>query len=184
MATHDNLPRISDLELHSVTGEAIGVPDPEKLVHLQFRRHAGCPICNVHLRSFAARREEIEAADIREVVFFHSPADELRRHTADLPLAVIADPDKRYYNQFGVRTSRRALLDPRSWGAIARGSALIALGRLRGPAVKQDNGRHGLPADLLIDTNGDVIAAKYGVHADDQWSVDELLTHARDAAAR
>jgi hypothetical protein len=29
-----------------------------------------------------------------------------------------------------------------------------------------------------------VIAAKYGKHANDQWSVDELLAHARDAARR
>ncbi|WP_259464520.1 hypothetical protein [Streptomyces sp. TLI_171] len=25
------------------------------LLHLQFRRFAGCPVCNLHLRSFAVR---------------------------------------------------------------------------------------------------------------------------------
>lgn len=33
----------------------------------------------------------------------------------------------------------------------------------------------GLPADLLIAADGRVVAAKYGSHAYDQWSVDELL---------
>ena len=33
----------------------------------------------------------------------------------------------------------------------------------------------GLPADFLIDPGGRVV----GRHANDQWSVDELLTHAR-----
>jgi hypothetical protein len=33
----------------------------------------------------------------------------------------------------------------------------------------------GLPADLLIGSDGRVLATKYGSHADDQWSVDELL---------
>ena len=35
------------------------------------------------------------------------------------------------------------------------------------------------PADILIDTNGMVIDAKYGKHAGDQWSVDELLHYAK-----
>jgi hypothetical protein len=33
----------------------------------------------------------------------------------------------------------------------------------------------GLPADFLLDPDGTVVAAHYGRHADDQWSVDELL---------
>ena len=118
------------------------------------------------------------------MVFFHSPADELREHTADLPFAAIADPDKRYYREFGVESGRRALLDPRAWGAIIRGTALTTLGRFRAPATRQEGGHLGLPADFLIDTRGTVVAAKYGEHADDQWSVDELLALARDVSSR
>jgi hypothetical protein len=36
----------------------------------------------------------------------------------------------------------------------------------------------GLPADFLIAPDGRVRTCKYGAHADDQWSVDELLMHA------
>ncbi|MCW2651784.1 MAG: hypothetical protein JWR32_2760 [Mycobacterium sp.] len=43
---------------------------------------------------------------------FHSAADELRRHTADLRFATIADPDKRYYREFGVEAGARASPDP------------------------------------------------------------------------
>jgi hypothetical protein len=32
-----------------------------------------------------------------------------------------------------------------------------------------------MPADFLIGADGAVVARKYGEHADDQWSVDELL---------
>ncbi|HEY9304468.1 MAG TPA: peroxiredoxin-like family protein [Mycobacterium sp.] len=163
-------------EFVSVSGESIPVPDPERLVHLQFRRHAGCPICNLHLASVARRHDEISAAGVREVVFFHSSADELREHTAGLPFSTIADPTKRFYREFGVESSSRALLDPRAWGAIIRGTTLIAFGRYRAPAMKQEHGRRSLPADILVDSQGAVIAAKYGKHADDQWSVDELLT--------
>jgi hypothetical protein len=41
------------------------------------------------------------------------------------------------------------------------------------------NGNLGLPADLLIAGDGRVVAVKYGTHAYDQWSVDELLGAAR-----
>jgi AhpC/TSA family len=172
--------QISDLELRSVTGEQIHVPDPERLVHLQFRRFAGCPICNLHLQSIVQRHNEIKAAGIREVAFFHSPADELAKHTAELPFVTVADPDKRYYRQFGVESSPRAILHPRAWGASIRGMALTIRGRFRAPTVHQDGGHLGLPADFLIDSNGRVIAEKRGTHAYDQWSVDELLAHARD----
>ncbi|UQS22583.1 AhpC/TSA family protein [Amycolatopsis thermalba] len=171
-----------EFELVTVTGERVRVPDPGRLVHLQFRRFAGCPICNLHLRSVVQRHDEIAAAGIREVVFFHSPADELRDY--DLPFAVVADPEKRYYREFGVESGRRALLHPRTWGAILRGSALTLLGKYRPPAARQEGGRLGLPADFLIDPTGRVIAAKHGEHAYDQWPVDELLALARTAVVR
>lgn len=167
--------------LPTVTGAAVTLHDPQWLTHLQFRRFAGCPICNLHLQAFVRRHDEVCAAGVREVVFFHSPADELRAHTDGLPFAVIADPDKRHYRAFGVESDVRAVIDPRAWGAIARGVAATARGRFRAPAARQPGGRLGLPADFLVDPAGAVIAAKYGAHADDQWSVDELLDLARAA---
>ncbi|MFC3574603.1 peroxiredoxin-like family protein [Streptomyces yaanensis] len=165
--------------LEPVFGGPVAVPDPDRLIHLQFRRFAGCPVCNLHLRSVVQRHTEIEAAGVREVVVFHSPAEELARHTADFPFAVIADPGKRLYAEFGVESSPRALLSPRAWGpivlAILRGSRELARGREHAPAARQPGGRLGLPGDFLIAPDGRVVAARYGEHAYDQWSVNELL---------
>lgn len=173
--------------LTPVSGPAVAVPDPGRLVHLQFRRFAGCPVCNMHLRSVVRRHAEIEAAGIREVVVFHSPAEELARHTAGLPFAVVADPDRRLYVEFGVEAAPRALLDPRAWGpivrAVLRGTWETARGRERLPAGSPHGGRLGLPADFLIAGDGRVIARKYGEHAYDQWPVDELLELAAAATA-
>lgn len=179
--------RLGPRDLTPVFGPPLPVPDPARLVHLQFRRFAGCPVCNLHLRSFARRHAEIEAAGIREVVVFHSPAEELRAHTADLPFAVVADPDKRLYVEFGVESAPRALLDPRVWGpilrAVLRSTWTILRGRERPPASRPHGGRLGLPADFLIAADGGVLAAKYGEHAYDQWGVGELLELA-DAVRR
>jgi peroxiredoxin len=169
-------------ELLAVSGERVSVPDPEHLIHLQFRRFAGCPVCNLHLRSVVARHSELVAAGVREVVFFHSPAAELREHVLDLPFAVVADPDKRLYREFGVESGRRALFDPRAWGAIVRGILRdlgpMLRGRRPAPAIRPHGGRLGLPADLLVAPDGRVLAAKYGEHAYDQWPVDEILAYA------
>ncbi|MFJ6195996.1 peroxiredoxin-like family protein [Micromonospora sp. NPDC092111] len=173
--------------LDPVAGTPVAIPDPARLVHLQFRRFAGCPVCHLHLRSIVRRHAEIEAAGVREVVVFHSPADELREYANELPFTLIADPDKRLYREFGVESSRRSLLDPRAWLPILRAVLRSTWGLLRGrerpPAARQPHGRLGLPADFLIAPDGRVLASRYGAHSYDQWTVDELLTLATSADA-
>lgn len=174
-------------ELTPMSGSPVALTGHDGLIHLQFRRFAGCPVCNLHLRSVVARHAEIEAAGVREVVIFHSTAEDLAEHVGGLPFAVVADPDKRLYQAFGVESARRALLDPRAWGPIVAGVMRTTAGQIRGreraPSLMPRGGRWGLPADLLIAGDGQVVAAKYGDHAYDQWPVDEFLRlAARDNA--
>lgn len=172
---------VSDRRLVTISGGSVRIPD-DRLVHLQFRRFAGCPVCDLHLRSVARRHAELAVAGVREVVVFHSTAEELLPHAVDLPFDVIADPDKRLYAEFGVESGTRALLDPRTWLPIMRGIFLSLLAVLRKrqpmPSVNPHGGRFGLPADFLIASNGRALACKYGEHAYDQWSVDEVLAFA------
>ena len=172
--------RVTDLHLTSVTdGSSVPVPDPDRLVHLQLRRFAGCPICHLHLRAFVRRHADLESARIREVVVFHSTADELRPHVTGLPFVAVADPDRQLYRRFGVDPSPRALLDPRAWPgivrAVAAGTVEVLRGRAHLPSRRPTGGRLGRPADLLIAPDGEVLARRYGAHADDQWSIDEVL---------
>ena len=158
--------------LHGIDGEPIAIPDPRGArIHLQFRRYAGCPICSLHLRSFTARNDELLQVGVREVVVFHSSAAELRQ-VHRLPFALIADPDKLLYAEFRVGTSPRAVLDPRVWPTAVRA---VARGASADPRIGRHSGSFGLPADFLIAPEGRLLAVNYGVHADDQWSVDELL---------
>jgi len=148
-------------------------------VHLQFARFAGCPICNLHLRSFVRRSGEIAGAGIREIVVFHSSDEKLRKYESDLPFTLIGDPGKRLYRQFGVESALRALVHPRMWPLWPRfiwNNLRTAVGpqHLLAP-VTPAGGLTGLPADFLIASDGTVIAAKYGKYAYDQWSVDDLL---------
>lgn len=163
--------------LVTTESKPVPIPDAKSLVHLQFRRFAGCPFCSVHLRSIVRRHDEILAAGIREVVAFRSTAAALQRHHADTPFAVIPDPMGQLYKEFGVGSGLRALLNPRAL-LMALPNVIRVLPRLPG-MPPSGRGALGLPADFLIATDGRVLACQYGSHADDQWSVDELLALAR-----
>ena len=166
--------RIERLDLIAVTGEPVPVPDPARLVHLQLRRFAGCPICHLHLRAVARRHHEITSAGVTEVVVFASTGRDLLPYAGELPFLLVADPGRALYRRFGAEPSLRALLHPAAWPAALRGL------RVSTPARRKlTSAVLGLPADLLIAPDRTILAAKMGRHADDQWSVDDLLTLAR-----
>ena len=58
-----------------------------------------------------------------------------------------------------------------------RARTLVARGAF-GP-LTPSGGLFGLPADFLIAPDGRLAALKYGQNAYDQWTVDELLEHAK-----
>ncbi len=170
------------LDLTAASGRLVTIPDPGgDFVHLQLRRFAGCPICNLHLRSIVARFDEIRSHGIREVVVFHSSVAELAKYEADLPFPLIADPARQFYRRFGVERGPRSLLRPRALRAAIVGQT-AAFGKRStmrsafGP-INPAGGPFGLPADFLIAPDGRLSALKYGRHAYDQWTVDELLEH-------
>jgi peroxiredoxin len=168
-------------ELVNIHGRPLKIPHTERLTHLQFRRYAGCPACNVHLRSIARRHDDILAAGIREVVVFHSKRETMLQFQGELPFAAIADPAQKLYAEFGVgKMSPLSALDPRSWRAVYR--ALTRSPNLRGAMGKGED-HMGLPADFLIGPDGVILAAKYGAYVDDHWSVDDLLALARTPTA-
>ncbi len=166
-------------ELADIHGEPVRIPDIARLTHLQFRRYAGCPACNVHLRSIVRRHDEILAAGVREVVVFHSRREVMLEFQGELPFAAIADPEKKLYAAFGVgQMSWLSAFDPRSWRAVYR--ALTRSPSLRG-AMGRGEAHMGLPADFLIGADGAVLAATYGEYVDDHWSVDDILDLARSS---
>ncbi|MBZ4395190.1 peroxiredoxin-like family protein [Myxococcus sp. MISCRS1] len=146
------------------------------LTHLQFRRFAGCPICNLHVRRFAAARERLEAEGVHPVAFFHSTEASMRPYQGDLPFPVVPDPERRWYRHFGVEQSRVSALHPRAMLAAVKGLASVPSNPFAG-----EGGAQGLPADFLLDATGRVLALHRGRHADDHWEVEDVLALARTA---
>lgn len=171
---------ITPLALTSIQDVAINIPATGQLTHLQFRRFAGCPICNLHIQSFFSRADELDKAGIQEVIVFHSSKENMLNHDAginskDTPFAMIADPKKALYKQFGLQNSWRALFSLSAFISAIKGMFSHGVGMPENLETELV-----VPADFLIDEHGKIVALSYGKHADDQWSVDELLQLARN----
>ena len=171
------MPRLSvgqtiDMQnLETINSTFIDIPFKTQITHLQFRRFSGCPICTLHLQSFVQRHIDLVDRGIHEVAVFHSSKDVLLTYEAITPFAIIADPNKQLYQQFGVEKSVASVFHPAALSAAVRGFIKY---RFR-PSEKFES-YFGLPADFLIDKDGTVLACNYGKHADDHWSVDEVIT--------
>lgn len=161
---------IGPLAVQSIRDDRVEIPHTIRLTHLQFRRFAGCPMCNLHIQSFIHRYDDILANGIQTIAIFHSSKKAMIDHHSNAPFPLIADPEKKLYKQFGVESSFKSILSPKAWPSAVKG--LVRHG-LRLPEFGESV--IGLPADFLIDTHGRVLASQYGTHAYDQWTVDELL---------
>ncbi len=167
--------RAPSLDATTIHGLPVSVPGGRaRWVHLQFRRFAGCPVCNFHLMTMAKRQPEIEAAGVHQIVFFHSTPEEMMKYQAQLPFDCVADAGMHHYRRWGVQKSLRSLFHPR---VVLNGARWVLTQRRF--YRRAENGMIGLPADFLVDGEGIVRASKYGTHADDQWDVDELLSLVR-----
>jgi len=149
ISRRDGKARVGDifptLELTAASGQRVTIHDPGGgHVHLQLRRFAGCPICNLHPRSIVNRHDEIRSGGIWEVVVFHSTAKELAKHKGEMPFPLIPNPGRALYRQLGVEREPSSLL---SGGALRAAMAG--------------------PADFLIARDGRIAAVKYGKHAYD-----------------
>lgn len=162
--------RLKSLSMTTVRGKPLAVPDAgTPFTHLQFRRFTGCPICNTHVAAFRRRAEDIKAAGIHEVIFFHSEPDNIAKFQAQVPFDMVGDPQKKYYRQFGVESSLRGLFHPKVLWAALKGYLNLRVN------YKMGGGISSLPADFLVAADGTIVAAKYGEHYYDQWDVDELI---------
>ena len=169
-------------ELTTIRGDTVRIRT-DHLVHLQFRRFAGCPICRPpsSLDGHAQRR------DCRRRDPGGRRLSLLRRRPPSLcddsPSPSSAIPSGSCTGSSASRQPR-APCSTRAPGCQSSGCSA----RLSRESRDADSprrlscrraGQIGLPADVLVAGDGRVLASKYGVHAYDQWSVDELLELAR-----
>ncbi|WMW79646.1 peroxiredoxin-like family protein [Undibacterium cyanobacteriorum] len=161
---------VPETNWQDIQGVTLEVPHRTLWTHLQFRRYAQCPICNLHVRDFFRNHEKIHRAGIQEIIIFQSTREQLVSHLHDGNVHVIADPKRQLYQLFGVQNSMRSVLHPGAWWSAMKGAAKFGM-----HLPRNAESMFGMPADFLISPEGVIVEAHYGRHADDHWSVEDLI---------
>ncbi len=165
---------IDAFSLTDINGKIVKIPQANKIVHLQFRRFSGCPFCSVHIGQLKKRKAEIDNSGAVEIILFYSEDKYIKDNLSGMPFTLVGDPKRVWYNKFGVERSIKAVINPFAWPYGMKGFVL-KIGRILHMLPRKGESLVGLPAEFLIDSNGVLIEVKYGAHAYDQWTVDELL---------
>ncbi|MGD8380362.1 MAG: peroxiredoxin family protein [Gammaproteobacteria bacterium] len=161
-----------DFHTTDIYGEPFRLSDYlGKRVMLSFFRDAACPFCNFRIYELTHKYKAWQEQDLEVIAVFSDTADNVRRFVAKhpRPFKMLCDPDLAIYNQYGVEHSAMALLKalvfrmPR----ILRGIALGGRPR-RNPHVKL------VPADFLLDENGEVQEIWYGRNTSDHIPLERI----------
>jgi len=121
-----------------------------KPVLLSFFRNGACAICNLQVHKLIQKYPTHHAQGLEVIAIFESPRESVLEHVAkqDAPFPIIADPDARLYNLYGVETSEAkvtaAVKNPRH--------DLIQAAEAIGYKLTHEDGSNffRLPADFLI----------------------------------
>jgi peroxiredoxin Q/BCP len=85
----------------------------DKSVLIVFFRYAGCPWCNLAIHRLALEYPMLKRENCEVIAFVQSSSESVQeniydRHDLRPDFPIIADPEKKFYNLYGVRRSRQA----------------------------------------------------------------------------
>lgn len=149
-----------------------------KRVALSFFRDAACPFCNYRVYELTHKYHEWQEAGMEVVIVFSDTAKQVRKHIArhPRPFHMICDPKLKLYERYGVE---------KSWGALLKTLVLGLPETIRGIAKggRPTNNPHMnlVPADFLIDSDGQIVDAWYGTNMADHIPIDRLQDFAATA---
>jgi len=149
-------------------------------VLIAFFRHAGCPFCNTRVHNLQKSYVELKAKGLEMIFFFESGKDLLlksRFHKDISPIPLISDPDKVWYDAYGVESS--ALKSARSHFTSFFKQLFEA--KKKGLPVHWMAGEESIktiPAEFLMDERGIVRKVHYASGLRDRMSMEELMKFA------
>ena len=164
-------------EAEALTGKIVSLSDyKNKNFLIKFYRFATCPICNLHLRNFVRRFEDIQRQDLSVLCIFHSAISTMEKNlAASLPFQLLADPGKKIFRSYGVESSLGGMF---SWD-VMRDYFLAMRAGFPSGMLSHEGGIKGHPADFIINKDGKIVYSHYGRNYADSMSVDEVITIAR-----
>jgi thioredoxin-dependent peroxiredoxin len=101
----------------TLTAETIYLKDfINKPVLIKFYRFAECPVCNLHLREFVRKYDELQKAGLSVIIIFHSPKWRFEKSGKEnFPFPIIPDPDKKIFGKYDVKNSWAGMFSFAVW---------------------------------------------------------------------
>ena len=169
-----------DFEAYDMHGEKFTLKDYRgKSVILSFFRNTNCPFCLKRVFELATYQKRWRKNGIEVITVFSSPAKKMHgfRKSNFQRFRIVPDPDIKLYKLYGIEKSFSGLVK----GLVTRLPTVLK-GFSHGAKVEKNP--HGLllPADFLIDPEGQIVEAWYGTNAADNIQLDRILKFVDRAA--
>jgi peroxiredoxin len=147
-----------------------------KKVFISFFRHAGCPFCNLRVHALQKMREEWKAQGLEMIFFFESKKHVLLTssfHQEISPIPLIADPEKIWYETYGIEdsTKKSAVSHLTSFikTALKAGSEKVPM-----HLMKDKESFGTMPAEFLLDENLIIRKVHYSKGLTDRMSMEHI----------
>ena len=149
-----------------------------KKVMIAFFRHAGCPFCNLRVHALLKIHEELKAKGLEMIFFFESKKDIILRstfHQEISPIPLISDPEKQWYNAYGLETSGLKSAVSIATSFVSQ-SIQAKLKGLPNHFMADGESIKTMPAEFLLDENLIIRELHYSQRLTDRMDLD--LIHA------
>ena len=155
----------------------------DKKVLIAFFRHAGCPFCNLRVHALSKESETLKSMNLEMIFFFESKEKVIQRSTFHLgvsPIPIIADPEKNWYNVYGLETSgyKSAVSHLTSFAQTvwkAKSSGLPVHLMADGESIST------IPAEFLLDKDLVIKKLHYSQRLDDRMEISDIKSFAENS---
>lgn len=153
-----------------------------KRLLLGFFRHAGCPFCNLRVHALQRIRKEMLALNLEMIFFFESNERLLQSstfHQEVSPIPLIADPQKVWYETYGIENSWTKSMAGHLTSFIR--TALTAKKKnLPMHMMKDHESFSTIPAEFLLDENLIIRHIHHAENLSDRLSLDVIRQFAAE----
>ena len=146
-----------------------------KKILLTFQRYATCPVCNYRIRELMRMHDELDLKGIEVIMFIESSKSNILKNLRGekMPFYIIADPENKFYQMYGVEKSAIKSLGNYMMNATTR--RLIKEGeKYVNPEVEKDGTLKRIEAEFLVNTRGNISMVHYGKYIGDFVQLDKV----------
>lgn len=144
-----------------------------KKVLISFFRNAGCPVCNYRFHELEKEKDYFLRNDIVLLAVYESSPENVKmlRDTNQFYQILVPDPSGILFDLYRVEKSKAKINKGALHGARRKANEG---NKLFSKKIKQDGNDARVPADFIIDENGNIVTAYYGKYLGDHLTIEFL----------